>query len=278
VRVTHPSVSKEHAVLFFANGVWVVKDLGSRNGTWANGTRLEPGSSVPIGKESVIQFGDVRAVLTCDSAPTLCVRDESSGECIVADGGLLTLPNEENPSASAYEASPGNWVVELDDRAQTVQDGDTFYLEGRRFLAKVPSADAPRAFQSTVRSLPSILLAAATLHIRVSQDEESIETSLVQFGAPVRVPPRATHQVLLALARQRLADRAEGVDEAEQGWIYSDELAKALAYDRERVNVDIHRLRQQFSALGVLDAARLIERRPTTRQLRLGLANIVLAE
>ena len=44
--------------------------------------------------------------------------------------------------------------------------------------------------------------------------------------------------------------------------------------DRERVNVDIHRLRQQVSKAGVSDAAQLIERRPTTHQLRLGIRRV----
>lgn len=265
-------------MVFFGDSKWSIKDLGSRNGTWANGTRLEPGASLAVGKESVIQFGDVNAVLTCDQGPTLCVRNEATGHCVVAEGGMLSLPDEENPSASAYETSPGKWVVELDGREQELQDGDTFYLDGQRFRAHVPSVDTARSIQSTVRSFPRILLSSATLRMRVSLDQEATETALLQFGEATLVPPRTTHQVLLVLARQRLKDRADQVDEDEQGWIYSDELARALGYDRERVNVDIHRLRQQFAKLGALDAARLIERRPTTHQLRLGMANVVLGD
>jgi hypothetical protein len=49
-----------------------------------------------------------------------------------------------------------------------------------------------------------------------------------------------------------------------------------LKIDDNHLNITIHRARVQFSHLGVIDAASLIERRSSTRQLRLGVGRIEL--
>jgi hypothetical protein len=54
VLVVNRWVSRRHAKLFFRDGVWVLQDLGSRNGTFVNGERvgrceLRPGDLVVLG-------------------------------------------------------------------------------------------------------------------------------------------------------------------------------------------------------------------------------------
>ena len=41
--ITEPYVSAQHALLRWAGAHWVLKDLGSRNGTFLNGVRLQGG-------------------------------------------------------------------------------------------------------------------------------------------------------------------------------------------------------------------------------------------
>jgi hypothetical protein len=53
VVVTDPTVSRRHAQLTFRDGVWVLQDLGSRNGTAVNGKR--------VGR-TALQSGDVLAL------------------------------------------------------------------------------------------------------------------------------------------------------------------------------------------------------------------------
>ncbi|HEX4422699.1 MAG TPA: FHA domain-containing protein [Kofleriaceae bacterium] len=51
------SVSREHVELSLADGVWSVRDLGSRNGTWINGARLEGRMVLPA--RAQLKIGDV---------------------------------------------------------------------------------------------------------------------------------------------------------------------------------------------------------------------------
>ena len=49
--------SSYHATFDWGAAGWTVKDLGSRNGTWVDGRRLEPGASASLGVGSVIALG-----------------------------------------------------------------------------------------------------------------------------------------------------------------------------------------------------------------------------
>jgi two-component system response regulator AtoC len=63
VCVPHESVSRRHALLTGAGGVWQVEDLGSSNGTFVAGARLPKGEPRPVSPGSVVMLGDARFVL-----------------------------------------------------------------------------------------------------------------------------------------------------------------------------------------------------------------------
>ena len=213
-------------------------------------------------------------VLASDEPPTLAAWAADRGEHVIADAGMMSLPDEDNPLASVYWA--GSWVIDIDGRTQAVVDGDTFYVAERRYCLRVPGPDTRRAFDSTVVAGGSMALQALTLSLSVSRDEESVMTELHGDTQTIRVPARATHQVLLVLARQRVSDQQAGLAESECGWMYSDDLARMMGADLQKINLDVHRVRQQLAKLGVLDAAKIIERRIPTRQVRLGLDRILI--
>jgi pSer/pThr/pTyr-binding forkhead associated (FHA) protein len=50
------TVSRQHAVLRFENGHWVVEDKNSANGTFVNGTRIR--WPQPLNEGDQIRFGD----------------------------------------------------------------------------------------------------------------------------------------------------------------------------------------------------------------------------
>jgi predicted component of type VI protein secretion system len=56
VRLEHKSVSKIHCVIVKTDGLMLVRDLGSTNGTRVNGTRVRRGMLLPNDKISVANF------------------------------------------------------------------------------------------------------------------------------------------------------------------------------------------------------------------------------
>jgi pSer/pThr/pTyr-binding forkhead associated (FHA) protein len=56
VRLDHKSVSKMHCVLVKTDGLLVLRDLGSTNGTRVNGTRVRRAALLPNDKLSVANF------------------------------------------------------------------------------------------------------------------------------------------------------------------------------------------------------------------------------
>src|SRR5436189_349735 len=56
VRLDHKSVSKMHCVLVKTDGLLLLRDLGSTNGTRVNGTRVRRAALLPNDKLSVANF------------------------------------------------------------------------------------------------------------------------------------------------------------------------------------------------------------------------------
>lgn len=136
--------------------------------------------------------------------------------------------------------------------------------------------DAPHA--EVDRDAAKTLDRTTALRLWPSLDGESCRAALVFGDDALTLPPRASHLVLLAVARERLADRARDLPESEQGWMYAEVLADALALDRQRLNTEVYRARKQVEKLGIDGADLLFERRPQTRQVRLGLTRITIDE
>ncbi|MGI5446090.1 FHA domain-containing protein [Streptomyces sp. CA-243310] len=64
LRLTHETVSRAHAELSLRDGLWVLKDLGSANGTTVNGRRVTGSAVVREGDE--IGFGRMTFRLSLD--------------------------------------------------------------------------------------------------------------------------------------------------------------------------------------------------------------------
>jgi pSer/pThr/pTyr-binding forkhead associated (FHA) protein len=61
VTISHPSVSKEHARITFQGGKFFVEDLGSSNGTFVDGTRVE--GRAAAASQATVTFGTVHCLL-----------------------------------------------------------------------------------------------------------------------------------------------------------------------------------------------------------------------
>jgi hypothetical protein len=273
VRVEEPRASAEHARLSYRSGVWTVRDLGSRNGTFVNGDRLPRGTGRPLAAGDEIVFGGPGAtwLFADDSPPVAFARRLADGAILPAAAGLLALPSAEEPTVSLVEAEDGKWTVESDGTARLAADGEVLSIGGHAFMLHLPTP-LPATVQEDERS-PAF--DDFELGLRVSSDEETVEVSLRGPDGLRVLSPRAHHYTLLTLARIRLRAREQAeLGEPQRGWVASEDLCRMLGIDEIKLNVEIYRIRREMAALGLVNAAQLIERRRGSRQLRLGTEHV----
>jgi hypothetical protein len=270
VQVDHPKISGEHASLHWVNGVWELRELGSRNGTFLSGRRLGPGERVQLEAGATFSLSRSVAIFElCDAtAPQAAAFHKESGIWHVAVGGLLALPNDRRPSTTVFATNEDGWQVETADQVRSAVDQEVLLIDGGTFRLEVP-APTPETLLSGA-SAP--LLESIHLRLAVTPDEEQVEATIVIAGHPKRLPPRRYHYLLATLARAWLMDA--GAPASMRGWVDRDQLCQKLDMDVGKLNVEIYRARKQLAALGIQGAAGLVERRPGTREIRIGVFDV----
>ncbi|MFH9607017.1 FHA domain-containing protein [Streptomyces sp. NPDC017448] len=118
LRLNHETVSRLHAELHALNGRWLLRDLGSTNGTCVNGQRLV--GSIPVRDGDQVSFGHMSFRLTAPSHRPL----------------EPLPPPAPRPSADGRPGLPGPPAPELSSRAP----------EGPRQGAVPPSPSSDRAY------------------------------------------------------------------------------------------------------------------------------------
>jgi len=263
-------VSAQHAAILWGGDGWKLRDLGSRNGTTLDGQRLEPGETLALTEGAELTFGSEQQRFTLISdappAPTATCGDR----VLEGSGDYLALPSEEDPVALVVFDAESGWTISRGDRAAPVVDGDVAEVGGERWVIGLPEA-----IEGTIEARKSEhTIDDVALSFAVSGDEEYVELTAVVGGKAHLLKPRAYHYTLLLLARARMADAAEGVGDREQGWLYTSDLAQMLRASHNQIYVGLHRARKELDKLEVRGAASLVEKRTTTRQVRLGVADI----
>ncbi|MEL6347416.1 MAG: FHA domain-containing protein [Myxococcota bacterium] len=267
IQLDDPRVSANHAILTWKDG-WLLRDLNSRNGTQADERSLPKGQPVPIYTGARLRFGETDALVLLAAGPPgpAAICGERAAE---AKGGLLLIPNAEQPRAVVYAARDAHWVLELDGHSEAVADGRRLVLDGQLWTVLLPRATASAGVPTTLSTSALGTLEAMGLRFVLSQDEEHVNVTVIQSGSTQALRSRVHHFVLLQLARARLSDRASGTAEAEAGWVYTDDLCRQLGITPSVLNLRLLRARQQLAAAGISDAGRLIVRRRLSGQLRL---------
>jgi hypothetical protein len=262
VRLTSRKGSSEHATLGWYSGRWVLRDLGSSNGTRVNGKALFPGDRVGLQLGGAIQFGDDDELFTFadDDAPEPCAVRLGPQQTIWGAQTLLVLPTTEAPEASVF-AGPDGWRLDTGAEVRVMECGDVAALPSGYYRLLLPEVAGSARARTAV---PEFDLAELSLSFRVAP--EKISVTLCQGARTVTVPPRACLSTLIALARIRMQSR---LPDSERGWVSSMDLADMLRYTPEKVNVDIHRLRKLFQEAGVRNAPQIVER-DDAKRLRLG--------
>jgi hypothetical protein len=273
LRIQERYVSAQHATLRWSGESWEVKDLGSRNGTFLDGDRLRPGVEYVSRRGSIVAFGrsEQRWELIDDCPPEVMAVPLDGGDPVRVDGDLLALPSSEDPQVTIYRALDGTWTLEQPEASNSITHLQTFEVNGKPWRLCCPenvckTSLADQFMELEVRHLQ--------LQFSVSRDEEHVHLHVSCRGRAFDLGTRTHNYLLLILARQRLADIAEGFSDGGSGWIYQEDLAHDPRLGGPQLNLDVFRIRKQFAAIGMADAANIVERRPRTKQLRIGASRI----
>lgn len=268
-------VSHQHATLRWTGQAWELKDLGSRNGTFVDQRRLEPGGQQIVRAGARLAFGHLGQewVLEDDAPPSVMLVPLGEGENVLAEGGLLVVPSAEEPQAAIYRGADGQWLIERDDEPTgPILDQALVQVAGRVWRFCCPNTVAPTSLVSGDLEVQKLALRFA-----VSRDEEHVELKVKTSSLTIDLGSRTHHYLLLTLARMRLKDAATGLPSTAAGWMYQDDLVEQLHTSPAQLNVEVFRIRQQFASLNLRDAATIIERRPRARQLRIGVQELEIS-
>ncbi|MBL6706741.1 MAG: sigma 54-interacting transcriptional regulator [Planctomycetaceae bacterium] len=171
--------SRRHAEVFFTNGGWVVRDLGSSNGTHVNNqeitgqTTLQEGDSVQIGSANLVFTHDLTRKLNSQSAS------------IESD----TRVKPQDAEATSDDQSEGS---SSDDRSDDSACDEPEILERRRrsrFLEK-DAADSPVAkeFASLYRLGSTLLAAGSIRELAQTAIDGLMEVLTADLGAVLLLP------------------------------------------------------------------------------------------
>jgi FHA domain len=266
-----PYVSHQHALIRWSADCWEVKDLGSRNGTSLNGERLAPGAIYKLNVGDRLCFGkdEQEWHLAEDSPPSVMVVPHDGSLALLADDEPLAVPSPQLPEATLYRTADGAWILEQKMSVSPMEDQQTFVAGGKTWKFCCPVLTCTTALLTASFEVKHLRLVFS-----VSRDEEYVHLQGSCGARRLDFADRGHNYLLALLARRRLADRSAGLPESACGWCDHDDVRYDATATPQQLNIDVFRIRKQFAAAGILDAATIIERRPRTRQLRIGVANL----
>lgn len=265
-------ISSQHAVLQWTGVHWELQDLASRNGTFIDEHRLAQGERAPLRRGARLRFARQLGgwEFIDDGPPEPMARNTADGRICLGDHGLLAIPDAERPELTLQSESSGRWVLERSGEVSDVLDRSLVQVGAEEWRVYLPGP-CSETLDEGGRG-PRL----ADLRLRFTQTMPEGSVDLVASTGERRIDfkTRAHHYLLLLLARARVTDEAQGLPLADQGWVLQERLLELLGVDVTHLNISIHRSRVQFAQAGVADAARLVERRQGTRQVRIGVRGI----
>lgn len=261
------TVSAEHATIHWEDGRWWVKDLGSRNGT-SLACPLASGERRSL-EGDVVVFGASRWTVVDLLPPNARARSEATVREAVC--GLLALPSEDVPEATVF-VRDDRWILEAGDLEREVASGELLEVAGTSWTLELPTlvgtVDRTRSVSRVRHGVPVRLV------LDISQDQEHIDVVIDVAGRVTQRSHRSHHDLLRALALQRMADHDTDLPASECGWTDLDALQRELRLSRRTIDLHVFRIRQMLAEAGMPDAALAIERRASTQRIRLGLTDV----
>jgi hypothetical protein len=223
-------------------------------------------------KDSVLTFGhpDERWALVDAGEPQTMAVSLDTGHALVGVQGLIGLPSSKSAECTLYLAQDGGWKVEqANGELEGLVDGQVIECAGQKFRFCCPTSSSATEALSVAR-----VGAAPLLHFAVTSDEDFEELTHEYPERRVALGSRSHNYLMLTLARRMLADRAAQLPDASCGWMDKDALADGFKMTPQQVDGEVFRIRKHFTQHGLPEATTVIERRPRTKQIRLGLMQV----
>ncbi|MCA9652678.1 MAG: FHA domain-containing protein [Myxococcales bacterium] len=273
LREPSQEASGEHALIRWRGGRWFVQDLHSLNGTYVDGRRIAPGQPVPLEDGACLGFGHPEGYVLVDGGPPIphAIDEAPPHEVVEAIDGRLSLPHPRTPEV-VVRRHDDRWCLERGRERSMVENGDVVPAGSRSWRLRLPEWLSSTLDVANASGAPPTL-ASVSLCLVTTEVGDELQSIIVSHGSQsTQVPPRAYHRPLLPLARARREDPTPL--EEDRGWVEQSTLRRELGYTTSRLHVEIHRLRREFAAIGIIDAHMVVERRPHTRNLRLGIGQV----
>ena len=109
VRVDHKSVSKQHCVLVKSEGMLVVRDLGSTNGTRVNGQRVRRAALLP---NDLIGFASIRYKVHFGSGPPASGPGDRTVQMSAKESHAGDMPGD-SPGQIAVDSVKANQLPDV---------------------------------------------------------------------------------------------------------------------------------------------------------------------
>jgi pSer/pThr/pTyr-binding forkhead associated (FHA) protein len=261
--VSDDQVSWHHAAVWLESGVLHIRDMGSRNGTLLNGSRIKglgrfgPGDAVNLGPTTQLRVtaqGGGSAVSVAllleevDSGIRLPLRSDRFHIGSAADADFRIEGPER--AATLLVESDGSVVLATDDSSLSLVRGQQFEVAGRRLrVVEVPHTVVPTVEPDGDRYPYSL---RATLNGAVGP-EALIED--LRHGTQYKVEAENRAILLYLLARKASEDQGEGVALEDAGWATDDEISVGVwgrggPADANNLHVLVYRLRKELKRAG----------------------------
>lgn len=278
LELSEDSISRRHAHLFLFEGRLWVRDLGSANGTFVNGLRLD--GAAPIGDRDRLRLGRV-VEARVHGAPAVTEDSERTDELVVV---------EDVWSLVRHSLGPGQWQVHADGRIEPAgAEAQLRVGEGGRCEVRQAGAWEPlEVDQQVVLSGRGLRRAAAgvgqlatvgsgedrgfdyTLHCDLNAPSGAVAWLSHASGERRRVCGGNGAVLLYQLGAALRRDRQQELPEAQVGWCDDDRLGRGVwgrswaTHDPNGLHVLLYRVRKAVARTG-LDPACIEKERGMTR-------------
>ena len=249
IHINENDISQSHALIEWKNGDWYLQDF-SKNGTLISMKYLHH-RLVKLKENDIIQFGmdeSTKYQVTNLNPPVSYLVLLSNPEVIMELGNFEKIIDSQNEETLFYYSNNMRWKAETisttiefeHEKIYQFNNNDWLFIENEPLNATLDTRN---------------LVDQSEFIFKVSEDEESVNLSIMIDGLKLNLGERRHHYLLLILARKRFSDSKEDLLMNNNGWVNVETLVTQLSkelyksVDEYYINVLIHRFRKQLFSI-----------------------------